>query len=78
MSSATSPFLSNTLYALCFSDVFEMQAAVENNRTPDIKPRITEDGLDKMKNWKLADIVESAQLKALRLPDPLTLSKVFG
>ncbi|CAN6486440.1 unnamed protein product [Victoria cruziana] len=51
-------------------------AAVENNRTPDIKPRITEDGLDKMKNWKLADIVESAQLKALRLPDPLTLSKV--
>ncbi|KAJ8650557.1 hypothetical protein MRB53_003580 [Persea americana] len=50
-------------------------ATMDCNRTVDVKPRIGED-LDKIKSWKLADIVDSAQLKALRLPDPLTSGKV--
>lgn len=45
------------------------------NRTVDVKPRIGED-LDKIKSWNLADIVDSAQLKALKLPDTVTSGKV--
>lgn len=44
---------------------------MENSRTADVKPRISED-LDKVKNWKLADIVDPNLLKALRLPDSST------
>ncbi|KAF3775758.1 TOPLESS protein [Nymphaea thermarum] len=51
-------------------------AAMDNIRTPDVKPRIPEDGSDKVKSWKQADIVETAQLKALRLPDPLSTGKI--
>ncbi|KAL6955721.1 Protein TOPLESS-RELATED PROTEIN 2 [Sarracenia purpurea var. burkii] len=50
-------------------------ASVESSRAADIKPRIS-DSIDKTKSWKVPDIVDSAQLKALRLPDPLTASKV--
>ncbi|XP_065005896.1 protein TOPLESS-RELATED PROTEIN 2-like isoform X1 [Musa acuminata AAA Group] len=39
----------------------------------DIKPKISDDS-EKIKCWKLADIVDSAHLKALRLPDPVTTS----
>ncbi|KAK1286085.1 Topless-related protein 1 [Acorus calamus] len=49
-------------------------ASMENNRT-DVKPRISDD-VEKVKSWKLADIVDPAQLKALRLPDPFTTGKV--
>ncbi|XP_058085510.1 protein TOPLESS-RELATED PROTEIN 2-like isoform X2 [Magnolia sinica] len=49
---------------------------MDSNRTVDVKPRIVDD-VDKIKSWKLADIVDSAQLKALRLPDPLTTAKVM-
>ncbi|KAJ8485636.1 hypothetical protein OPV22_018121 [Ensete ventricosum] len=48
-------------------------AAMDNNRAADIKPKISEDS-EKIKCWKLADIVDSAHLKALRLPDPVTTS----
>ncbi|RZS09223.1 hypothetical protein BHM03_00040277 [Ensete ventricosum] len=48
-------------------------AAMDNNRTVDIKPKISDDS-EKIKNWKLADIVDSAHLKALRLPDSMTTS----
>ncbi|CAL9073806.1 unnamed protein product [Musa hybrid cultivar] len=48
-------------------------AAMDNNRTLDIKPKISDDS-EKIKNWKLADIVDSAHLKALRLPDSMTTS----
>ncbi|XP_031483274.1 protein TOPLESS-RELATED PROTEIN 2-like [Nymphaea colorata] len=51
-------------------------AAMDNIRTPDVKPRIPEDGSDKVKSWKQADILETAQLKALRLPDPLSTGKI--
>ncbi|OVA18462.1 WD40 repeat [Macleaya cordata] len=50
-------------------------AAMDNSRTPDVKPRISED-VDKIKTWKLPDIVDSAQLRAVRLPDPSTTGKV--
>ncbi|THU71819.1 hypothetical protein C4D60_Mb04t05530 [Musa balbisiana] len=48
-------------------------AAMDNNRAADIKPKISDDS-EKIKCWKLADIVDSAHLKALRLPDPVTTS----
>lgn len=50
-------------------------AAMDNSRTNDVKPRISDD-TDKIKSWKLADIVDSAQLKALRLPDSTTSGKI--
>ncbi|THU71725.1 hypothetical protein C4D60_Mb04t04510 [Musa balbisiana] len=51
-------------------------AAMDNNRTADIKPKISDD-TDKIKNWKLVDIVDSANPRTLRLPDTLaTSSKV--
>lgn len=50
-------------------------ANVESSRAADVKPR-TSDSVDKTKSWKFPDIVDSDQLKALRLPDPLIASKV--
>ena len=44
---------------------------MDSNRTADVKPKV-----DDIRSWKLADIVDSSQLKALRLPDPLASSKV--
>ncbi|CAK9136065.1 unnamed protein product [Ilex paraguariensis] len=49
---------------------------VESSRMADIKPRIS-DNADKIKSWKFSDIVDPAQFKALRLPDPLTANKVM-
>ena len=46
---------------------------MDNNRIVDIKPKISEDA-EKMKSWKLADIVDSAHLRTLRLPDTVTNS----
>ncbi|URD94706.1 CTLH [Musa troglodytarum] len=48
-------------------------AAMDNNRVVDIKPKISEDA-EKIKSWKLADIVDSAHLRTLRLPDTVTNS----
>ncbi|MQL85482.1 hypothetical protein Taro_017988 [Colocasia esculenta] len=45
-------------------------AAMESSRTTDVKPRISDDS-EKIKSWKLTDIVDSNQLKALRLPDSM-------
>ncbi|KAK6158499.1 hypothetical protein DH2020_005813 [Rehmannia glutinosa] len=50
-------------------------ANMESSRTADVKPRIL-DSADKMKSWKSPDIADSSQLKTLKLPDPLTASKV--
>ncbi|KAK3037662.1 hypothetical protein RJ639_030439, partial [Escallonia herrerae] len=50
-------------------------ATVDSIKVGDIKPRVL-DNVDKFKSWKLPEIINSAQLKALRLPDPLTASKV--
>ncbi|XP_010278758.1 PREDICTED: protein TPR2-like isoform X2 [Nelumbo nucifera] len=50
-------------------------APMDSSRITDIKPRIPED-VDKIKSWKLPDIIDSAQLKALRLPDPMATGKI--
>lgn len=42
----------------------------------DVKPRISDDSDNKIKMWKLSDIVDISQLKALRLPDSSTAGKV--
>lgn len=41
----------------------------------DIKPRIL-DNTDKIIAWKFPDIKESTQLRAIKLPDSFTASKV--
>ncbi|KAK4364721.1 hypothetical protein RND71_016079 [Anisodus tanguticus] len=51
-------------------------ASMENSRVPDAKPRIAE-SMDKIKSWKFSDIADSSQLKTLKLPDPLSASKVL-
>ncbi|KAG5233006.1 protein TPR [Salix suchowensis] len=47
---------------------------MDNSRLVDVKPRISDD-TDKLKSWK-SDIVDSSQLKALRLPDSIAAGKV--
>lgn len=47
---------------------------MDNSRLVDVKPRISDD-TDKLKSWK-SDIVDSSQLKALRLPDSIVAGKV--
>ncbi|XP_019257558.1 PREDICTED: protein TPR2-like isoform X2 [Nicotiana attenuata] len=51
-------------------------ATMESSRVPDVKPRIAE-SMDKIKSWKVSDIADSSQLKTLKLPDPLSASKVL-
>lgn len=48
---------------------------MENSRTADIKSRISDDA-EKIKGWKLAEIVDHKQLKAMSLPDSTTSGKV--
>ncbi|CAI9772281.1 unnamed protein product [Fraxinus pennsylvanica] len=48
---------------------------MESSRAADVKPRIS-DNVDKIKSWKFPDIADPSQLKTLKLPDPLTASKV--
>lgn len=48
---------------------------MDNSRLVDVKPKISEE-LEKIKSWKIPDIVDQSQLKALRLPDPVASGKV--
>ena len=64
-----------TIFLCLWCHVSCIQAVMENSRMADVKPRITED-LDKVKSWKLADIVDPNMLKALRLPDSSASGKV--
>ena len=41
---------------------------MDPSRTPDVKPRITDES-EKVKTWKLADIVDNGHLRALHLTD---------
>lgn len=50
---------------------------MENNRLVDVKPRISDD-VDKIKSWKISDIADPSQMKALRLPDSTTSGKVWS
>ncbi|KAH7668741.1 WD40 repeat-containing protein [Dioscorea alata] len=75
ISAVTGPQASNLELADRISPAVPMTSLVtiDNSRTVDVKPRISEDA-EKIKSWKLADIVDSAHLKALRLPDTMTSS----
>ncbi|KMZ75796.1 WD-40 repeat protein-like [Zostera marina] len=57
------------------SDRIQTPAVIETRMT-DVKPRISDDADNKIKMWKLSDIVDISQLKALRLPDSSTAGKV--
>ncbi|KAK4486313.1 hypothetical protein RD792_008984 [Penstemon davidsonii] len=48
---------------------------MESSRVAEVKPRIL-DTTDKIKSSKFPDIADSSQLKTLKLPDPLTASKI--
>ncbi|XP_044477913.1 protein TOPLESS-RELATED PROTEIN 2-like isoform X1 [Mangifera indica] len=48
---------------------------MDSSRLVDVKPRIVDDG-DKVKSWKIPDVSDSSQMKALRLPDSMAPSKV--
>ncbi|CAA6667022.1 unnamed protein product [Spirodela intermedia] len=50
--------------------------AMENSRTADVKSRISDDA-EKIKGWKLAEIVDHKQLKAMSLPDSSTSGKIM-
>jgi len=41
---------------------------MDASRTPDVKPRITDES-EKVKIWKLADVVDNGHLRALHLSD---------
>jgi len=43
-------------------------APMDASRTPDVKPRITDES-EKVKIWKLADVVDNGHLRALHLSD---------
>ncbi|CAL5359459.1 unnamed protein product [Camellia sinensis] len=62
------PYTDESLY-LCKG------TAVESSRMADIKPR-SSDNIDNIRSCKFPDIVDSSQLKAVQLPDPLLASKV--
>ncbi|KAK7825374.1 protein topless [Quercus suber] len=48
---------------------------MDSSRLLDVKPRISDD-VEKILSWKSSDIVDTSQLKALRLPDPVPAVKV--
>jgi len=50
---------------------------MDSSRLLDVKPRISDD-VEKIMSWKSSDIVDTSQLKALRLPDSATAVKVGG
>lgn len=52
-----------------------MQNAMESNLAVEVKPRV-EDAVDKIKTWKLTEIMEPSQCRTIRLPDNLPASKV--
>lgn len=52
-----------------------IQATAESSKMADIKPRIL-DNTDKIIAWKSPDIKDSTQLRAIRLPDSFTATKV--
>lgn len=52
-----------------------LQASAESSKMVDTKPKIL-DNADKIIAWKFPDVTEPTQLRAIRLSDPLSASKV--
>jgi hypothetical protein len=50
---------------------------MDSSRLLDVKPRISDDA-GKILSWKTTDVVDTSQLKVLRLPDPVPAGKVGG
>ncbi|KAK6232510.1 hypothetical protein SCA6_002583 [Theobroma cacao] len=50
-------------------------STMDSSRLVDVKPRISDDA-DKIKGWRIPDIMDPSHLKALRLPDAITAGKV--
>ncbi|XP_022745294.1 protein TPR2-like isoform X2 [Durio zibethinus] len=48
---------------------------MDNSRLVDVKPRISDD-TDKIRGWRIPDIMEPSHLKVLRLPDAIAAGKV--
>ncbi|KAB2071693.1 hypothetical protein ES319_A08G240300v1 [Gossypium barbadense] len=48
---------------------------MDNSRLVDVKPRISDDA-DKIKGWRIPDIIDPSHLKVLRLSDAITAGKV--
>ncbi|KAL9436630.1 hypothetical protein AB3S75_022645 [Citrus x aurantiifolia] len=48
---------------------------IDSSRLIDVKPRVAED-VDKIKSWRIPDISDPSQIRALRLPDSIAASKV--
>eukprot|EP01018_Ginkgo_biloba_P022909 Gb_37153 [translate_table: standard] len=49
---------------------------VDTRSVGEVKVRVTDDSVDKNKNWKLTEIIEPVQCRSLRLSDNLPTSKV--
>ena len=64
-------FMSAYNYCMCTS-----QANPHSIKDVDITVLTIVDGADKTKSGKLSEIVDSSQLRALRLPDNMPVSKV--
>ncbi|XP_073010395.1 protein TPR3 [Typha latifolia] len=48
----------------------------DNRNSVDVKPRITDESMDKARIWKLTEITEATQCRSLRLVDNLRTSKI--
>ncbi|XWS57340.1 hypothetical protein CRYUN_Cryun09bG0165800 [Craigia yunnanensis] len=48
---------------------------MDSSRLVDVKPRISDD-TDKIKDWRISDIIDPSHLKVLRLSDAITAGKV--
>ena len=48
---------------------------MDSSRLVDVKPRISDD-TDKIKGWRIPDIIDPSHMKVLRLPDAITAGKV--
>ncbi|XVE90489.1 hypothetical protein DITRI_Ditri20bG0081700 [Diplodiscus trichospermus] len=49
--------------------------AMDSSRLVDVKPRISDD-TDRMKGWRISDIIDPSHLKVLRLTDAVTAGRV--
>ncbi|GLT27833.1 hypothetical protein SLA2020_028040 [Shorea laevis] len=50
--------------------------STDNRSVADVKPRITDESVEKSRIWKLTEINEQSQCRSLRLPDNLTAMRV--
>lgn len=49
---------------------------IDSRSLVDIKPKIADESLEKSRIWKLTEVTEQSQCRAMRLPDSLTTVRV--